>query len=332
MYQMELAKGAKKIVEICAGVKPQESVLIITDNRRPYSVSEALAVAATAIDGKVTVIITSPLRMPGEEPNKIVAAAMKQADVIFAATTRTLGHSTALAEALKAGARCLALTECSEETLISGAIEADFMAVKPLIDFVVKKFNLAKGVHVQAVGGTDISLDITERKAAACSGICHNPGQMIGIPDLEVYIAPIEEKTVGKLVIDGSFTDIGLTEHPVIIEVERGKVKFISGDKEAKKLQSLLDSTKDASCYVIAEFAIGLNPKGMVRGNIIEDEGVYGTGHFALGNNIGFGGLNKSPIHLDMVYWKPTIEFDGEYFMIDGQLCNLDSQLLNILK
>lgn len=331
MFQMELAKGAKKIVEICAGVKPQENVLIITDNGRPYSVSEALAVAATAIDGKVTVIITSPLKLPGEEPNKIVGAAMKQADVIFAATTRTVGHSTALAEALNAGARCLAMTECSEDTLISGAIEADFMALKPIIDFVVKKFNLANQVHVQAVGGTDIWLDISGRKAASCSGICRNPGQMMGIPDLEVYIAPIEEKTAGKLIVDGSLTSIGLAEHPVTVEVEGGKVISISGGKEAEKLQSFLDSTKDASSYVIAEFAIGLNPKGRVRGNIIEDEGVYGTGHFALGNNIGFGGLNKAPIHLDMVYWKPAIEFDGEYFMKDGQLCNLDGQLLNIL-
>lgn len=332
MYQMELARGAKKIVEICAGVKPQESVLIITDNGRPYSVAEALAVAASAIDGKVTVIITSPLKIPGEEPNKIVAAAMKQADVILAATTRTVGHSTALAEALKNAARCLALTECTEETLISGAIETDFMVLKPLIDFVAKKFNSAKRVHVQAPSGTDIRLDITEREAETCSGICHEPGQMIGIPDLEVYIAPIEEKTEGKLVIDGSFTDIGLIEHPVTIEVKKGKVKSIGGRKEAKELQSLLDTTKDATCYAIAEFAIGLNPRAMLRGNIIEDEGVYGTGHFALGNNIGFGGMNKAPIHIDMVYWKPTIEFDGELFMRDGELCNLGSRLRHILE
>ncbi|MBW2123932.1 MAG: aminopeptidase [Deltaproteobacteria bacterium] len=329
---MELAKGAKKIVETCAGVKQGENVLIITDNGRPSSVAEALAAAAGAVDGNVTVMVTSPLKLPGQEPGRIVAAAMKEADVILAATTRTLGHSSALAEALKAGARCLALTECTEQTLTSGAIEADFTALKPLVDLVARRFDAAGRAHVRAPAGTDVRLDIAERKAATCSGICHEPGQMIGIPDLEVYIAPIEEKTEGRLVIDASFSGFGLVEDPVLIEVENGKVQSIKGGKEAVRLQSLLDSMDDPACRVIAELAVGLNPKGAVRGNIIEDEGVYGTGHFALGNNIGFGGTNRAPIHFDMVYWKPTIELDGEIFMEEGRLVDLDSRFYRLLE
>jgi aminopeptidase len=329
---MDLSEGAKKIVKVCAGVKPGETVLIVTDKNRPFSVASALADAADAIGAKVNVLMAPPLRLPGEEPGNIVAAALKESDVVFAATTQTLGHAASLRKALKGGARCLALTECTEHTLMSGAIEADFLELGPLVDFVKYQFDSAKRVHVTATGGTDIQLDIGNRKASTCSGICHNAGEMIGIPDVEVYVAPNEDKTEGKLVVDASFTTIGRIEYPVCITIEKGSIASINGDKEAKQLIALLDSTGNAASRIIAEFAIGLNPKGTIRGNIIEDEGVYGTGHFALGNNIGFGGQNVAPIHFDMVYRKPTIRFDGRIFMQDGRLCHLDQALQNLLK
>jgi leucyl aminopeptidase (aminopeptidase T) len=331
MGQIDLAEGARKVVEMCAGVKPGESTLIITDTSRPYSVAESLAEGARALKSHVSIMLMAPLKMPGEEPDKVVAGAMSMADVIFAPTTTTLGHTAALAKALRNGARCLVLTECTEQTLCSGGIEADFAGLRPLVDIVAERFNKARKVHVTAAGGSDVWLDIGGRKAATCSGICHNSGQMIGIPDLEVYIAPLEDRTEGTIVVDGAMTGIGLIKNPVRLEVEKGRVRFIRGSKEADTLKSLLDNTGDSACQVIAEFAIGLNPKAKLRGRIIEDEGVYGTGHFALGSNSGFGGANKAPIHFDMVYRTPTIVFDDRVFMKQGRLCDLPNQFKNLL-
>jgi leucyl aminopeptidase (aminopeptidase T) len=331
MGHLELAEGARKIVEVCAGVVPGERVLIITDTGIPPSVAESLAAAAKAIARDVKVMVMPPLEMPGEEPSHVIAGAMGGADVIFTPTTQTLGHSAALAAALKRGARCIVLTACTEETLTSGGIEADFPALKPLVDLVAERFNGAGRVHVTSPGGTDLRLDVTGRKAASCSGICRTPGQMIGIPDLEVYIAPIEDRTEGRIVIDAAMTGIGLMEHPVTIEVEKGRVRSIYGGKEAERLRALLDKANDSACQVIAELAIGLNPRGRVRGVIIEDEGVYGTGHFALGNNSGFGGMNQAPIHFDMVYLAPTITFGDKVFMRRGRLCDLPVEFQALL-
>ena len=73
--------------------------------------------------------------------------------------------------------------------------------------------------------------------------------------------------------------------------------------------------------YVVAEFGIGLNPAGLVRGHIVEDEGVYGTAHIALGNNTHFtGGMNWAPIHFDYVFLEPTIVLDGRTVMTAGRL------------
>jgi len=34
--------------------------------------------------------------------------------------------------------------------------------------------------------------------------------------------------------------------------------------------------------------------------------------HIAFGNNTGFGGQNKSPVHNDLILMKPTVLIDGK--------------------
>ncbi len=320
MHVMELAKGAKKIIELCGNVKKGEKVLILTDTGISPSISEALAAAAKSVDAEVTIITTSPGRKPGEEPNPVVAAAMTAADIIISPTTRTVYHSQATKNALEAGARLISLTEISEKILVSGGIEADFIGLQQRVDHVKRLFENGKKVHVTTEKGTDIYLDITGRPAYACTGLCHEPGVKIGIPELEVFAAPIEESTRGLLVVDACSSGIGRIENPIKINIDKGRIISVEGGTEAQKLRKLLEDAETDSAYVIAEFALGLNDKARVIGDIIEDEGVYGTGHFAVGNNIYFGGENEAPIHLDMVYWHPTVEIDGKTVMQKGEL------------
>jgi len=316
---MKLQEGAFKIVASCAGVKSGENVLVITDCRRPESVATELARAAEQLGAQATILrISSTLR--NGEPDRAAAAAICAADVVLAATTRTLGHSAAVREGLRRGARVIALTECCEETLMTGAIEADFSALSPVVDYVRQRFDAACQVHVTAPGGTDLRLDISQRYASVCSGVCHEPGTMIGVPDVEVYVAPIEDSTQGTLVVDATCSTIGRLARSITLRIEKGVAKSVEGGDEAEKLAALLQSASEASCLRIAEFALGLNPMATLTGNIIVDEGAYGTGHFALGKNTSFGGANDAPLHIDLVYLKPTICLDDELLMQDGTL------------
>jgi leucyl aminopeptidase (aminopeptidase T) len=70
----------------------------------------------------------------------------------------------------------------------------------------------------------------------------------------------------------------------------------------------------------LAELAAGLNPSGIVRGVIVEDEGVAGTGYVALGSNRFFGGTSTAPIQLDFVYYRPTLILDRKTVIDGGQL------------
>ncbi len=51
-----------------------------------------------------------------------------------------------------------------------------------------------------------------------------------------------------------------------------------------------------------------------------EDEGVLGTMHFGVGNNIPLGGKNKANLHMDVIINRPTMWLDDVLLTKDGQL------------
>ncbi len=316
---MEVSQGAKKVVQVCANVRPGEQVVVITDILRPAILGDCLAAAAEEAGGLVT-RITYNGRLNNGQLSLPAEKAVEAADVLLCVTTKTLAYTKAVDKCKARGGRVIAITEATEATLSTGPIEADYLALQPLLNRVKDAFDKAEKVRVTAPGGTELTLSLKGRKAYVCSGICHDPGQLIGLPALEVYIAPVEDETIGRLVADASGTAIGLIKNPIILTIEKGRVTSIEGKEESETLKQILADTKAESSFVIAEFAIGLNPCGKLVGAIAEDEGLYGTGHFALGNNLGFGGKNDAPEHMDLVYWHPTIELDGEILMKNGIL------------
>ncbi len=88
--------------------------------------------------------------------------------------------------------------------------------------------------------------------------------------------------------------------------------------KSSEKLKTILDEI-GLPAYRLAEFGIGTNPKAKLTGKVIEDEKVKGTVHFALGNDLSYGGNNDIPLHLDGVIKEPTIIVDGQTIMVDGK-------------
>ncbi|MFN8455965.1 MAG: aminopeptidase [Anaerolineae bacterium] len=320
MQQIAFVQGAKKLVEICAGVKAGENLLIVTDIGRPLSVAQALALAGENVGANVILTVMKPVPT-GQEPPAPVKGAMLSADVILAPTSGSMFHTNAAREAVAAGARLISLTEMSEALLVSGAILADFEAQAPVIEAVRQLLTNADKVHITAPGGTDVTMSLAGREAMKITSLAREPGIRTAGLDLEAFIAPVEGTAEGVVVIDASASNMGLVRTPLRMELKEGRVVKISGGAQARGVEKSLAKTNHAGSYAIAELGIGLNPSGLVRGQIVEDEGVYGTAHIALGNNTNFvGGQNWAPIHFDYVFWEPTIELDGKVIMAAGGL------------
>ncbi len=317
MALTKLDKASRIAIKDCMGAKPKEKILIITDeNKREIG----LSLYKNAIDmGYESFLLEmKSLKYNGEEPPKFVAEAMKMADVILCPTTKSLTHTNARRNASALGKRIATFPGINKDTMIRG-LNADYNKISKLTIKLAKLMDKTKTIRVTSSKGTDITMSLEGRKALASKGLFHKKGESGNLPTGEAFAAPVEGKTEGIFVADGSFAVIGMLKTPIKIKVEKGFATEISGGKEAKQLVKMI-SKFGKKGRNIAEIGIGTNDAVKLSGLLLEDEKVLGTVHIALGNNKSMGGKVNVPIHVDGVIKKPTVYFDGKIIMKDGKL------------
>jgi leucyl aminopeptidase (aminopeptidase T) len=314
VYTMK--EAARIVVEECLGVKKSEEVLIIVD-KKSRRIGKALFDAAKSLGAEAVLIEMLEREAHGSEPPRMVAEAMKSADVIIAPTSKSLTHTKARVEANKSGARIASMPTITEE-MMARTMSADYAKIK---ERSLKFRNLlSKGSEVRLTtpAGTDLTFSIAGREAMADTGILHDKGAFGNLPAGEACLAPVEGKTSGVAVIDVVMAGVGLIKTPIKLVVKDGYVTKISGGAEAKALSKLL-AGKGEEVKNIAELGIGTNEKATPSGSPLEDEKVIGTVHIGIGDNIIFGGKVKAPMHLDGIMKKPTLVIDGKTVIKDGK-------------
>uniref|UniRef100_A0A7C5UUX6 Aminopeptidase n=1 Tax=Ignisphaera aggregans TaxID=334771 RepID=A0A7C5UUX6_9CREN len=316
-FKEEVYKASEVALKQCLGVKEGESILVITDEIL-RGIGLHIWLCARDLNTDAIYIEMLPRKMHGEEPPKPIAEAMKNVDVVVAPTSKSLTHTIAREEATKRGVRVATMPGITEEIFIR-TMNVDYSYIQRITDVVGDILDKGNIVRIESDNGTNLTFSIGGRKARRSSGILRNPGDWGNLPGGEAYIAPIEGSANGVAIVDGSMASIGKLINPIKIVFKDGYAIDIEGGDEANKLkQILLQYGQDARN--LAEFGIGTNPGAKVSGIVLEDEKVMGTIHIALGNNFGFGGKVKVPIHLDGVILNPTVYIDGNIIMKEGRL------------
>ncbi len=318
MKEALMFKGAKTILDICVALKPNEQVVILTDMYKE-KLGSVLAAAAVERGAEVSMIVMTPRERSGQEPPKPAAEAMKNADVVLLPVSYSVTHTYAVKNAAANGARIVALTEFTEEMLISGGLEADFRELKPLCQKIAAAFSAGNEVRVTSPKGTDLTMDIRGRRGNALYCIVGS-GEFSPVPNVEANVSPLEGTANGRIVVDASipYLGIGVIDEPIYIDVENGFIAKIEGTRQAEVLRRDLESHNDKNSFNIAELGVGLNPKCKLMGIMLEDEGVIGTAHIGIGTSITLGGNVKAPCHYDLLFWDPKIEVDGK-LIVDGK-------------
>lgn len=312
--------GASRILDVCAGLKPGEKVLILTDFLKE-SIARVLASAAMAMGAEPVIMVMPPREVDGQEPPETVAMAFKKADLILTPVAKSVTHTNAVKEAIAGGSRGIMLSAFVPEQLISGGIYVDFEAQRPLCEKVARLLEEARMAKLTTPAGTNLIMDLSNRKGNAHPGIARKPGQFTTVPNIEASISPVEGKTEGILVGDGSipYYDIGVLKEPVYMTVKEGKVVDIKGGAQAETISGMMAAQDDPNVYNIAQLAFGLNPKCVMSGIMLDDEGVYGTAHIGIGTSTLLGGKIKTKMHFDILIWKPTLELDGKVVLKEGE-------------
>jgi leucyl aminopeptidase (aminopeptidase T) len=312
-----MQRAASVAIRQCMKVKKSETVLVITDEpcrQVGFALwSEARKAAKEAILVEIT-----PRKTNGAEPPPPIAKLMAAADVVFAPTSKSLTHTDARRKACAKGARIATLPGITEDSM-TRTLSADYHKIAVLTKKLVRLMTKAKTAHITTPTGTDLTMDISTRAAHEDTGLTHKKGEYTNLPAGESYLAPLEGKTEGMLVIDGSMAGIGLLQRPLILEVTKGYVTKISGGPQAAMLKKITKPLGKPAMN-IAELGVGTNYKAKVTGLVLEDEKVLGTVHVAIGDNASMGGKVHVESHLDGVLLSPTLVIDGKVILEKGRM------------
>ena len=298
-------------------VAQDEKTLMIYD-KTTEEIADAFRQAAIESGIKLELRKIETTGANGADPDEKTCQKMLKYDVVIAATQYSMTHCSASRKAREAGVRIGTLPGCTSDIFERG------MKVSPVeLSSAGKKWIAElKGqrtIRVVSKAGTDITFKTGSVPFKNDDGCIHKRGECGNLPAGEVFTAPDANMANGKIVIDGSIGSFEWKEsdEPAIIEVKDGKAISFEGVR-GKQLQQTLGSVGEGG-FVLAEFGIGTNPLLRLGGNLLEDEKVRGTIHFAFGNNRGFGGTNDVPIHIDGLVLSPDIFVDGKQLMKTGE-------------
>lgn len=312
----ELLSAAKVAVVDCMGMKPGETVLVITDEPL-RKIGYALWRAAKEQGNEALLVEMVPRKTNGENPPPQIAELMTKVDLVLCPTSRSLTHTDARRAASAVGVRIGTLPGVTEEIMVR-CMNADYHAIAERTHRLCRMLEASSTVRVTSPAGTNITMPIKGRKAHASTGLFREKGLWGNLPTGEAYLAPVEGVSNGVVVVDGSMAGVGMVKEPIRIEVRDGFAEEITGGPEAKRLVELF-TPHGKPARTVAEFGIGTNDKAILSGVILEDEKVMGTIHIAFGDNASMGGSVHIASHLDGLVKSPDVWFDDSQIMKAGK-------------
>ena len=240
------------IVNYCGNLKQDEHVLIIYDSSTKHLLN-FFTEEVEKLTFRYTIRKIPEQKMHGVEPPNSVGIEMQNSNLILALTKMSLAHTKARQVASSNGARYLSLAEYSTEILQSDAIKGvnkdNIVAMKKLCNL----FDKGNNAFITTKKGTKLHLDLSERKSNFCPGFVEKPGDLGSPPDMEVNISPLETKTKGTIIIDGSVTHplLGLVKEDIHLELNEGLITKISETREGKILNDIFNSTQKENSKVL---------------------------------------------------------------------------------
>ncbi len=189
-----------------------------------------------------------------------------------------------------------------EEAMFYGALDVDYGVLKSVTQGKKAEIEQYEAVNISSPAGTQIYVNFKARQIHTDTGDLSGTGSFGNLPAGEVFVAPVEDMTEGKFVVEYGMGR--RLSDPLEVTVEKGKVVKMKGDNELKGyLEKVFQLNSNNA--VVAELGIGTNNMAKDVFNVLEAEKIMNTCHIALGDNSTFGGKNVATAHLDFVIFNP---------------------------
>jgi len=343
-YDKALLRGARAAVEEVVAAKRNERVLIVSNpGSDTQPISAALFDAALEADAVPVLMYQKEKGQFDFAEEEVIKGMASEPAVVISVSKDRLGKDRWGMKNGYKGRRMydhifdLLYEEAKIRGFWSPGISEDMFRRTVPIDYSRLRMDCRKvsraiegkdWVHVTAPGGTDVLLGIKGRKARKDDGDYTKPGRAGNVPSGEIYVSPALGTMEGTIAFDGSMVlNEGevVMKTPIVTEIKEGYISEVSGGKEAELLEESIRTgerkareggrkgqikqdlveTYARNAWSIGELGIGLNRRAKIVANMLEDEKVYGTCHFAVGSN--YDGDADALIHLDGLVKSPTI-------------------------
>jgi leucyl aminopeptidase (aminopeptidase T) len=208
-----------------------------------------------------------------------------------------------------------------EEMMVVGGANVDHAEMESLSLKLTERLTRAKRGRMTTPEGSDISFSLDGREGFALLQTAHKSGEHCACPGGEATICPVRGSASGVLVSPFCIEhkDLGQITAPMRIEVKAGLAVSASGSPEGERFWAILDEAGELAKNV-AEFAFGTNGACRKRVTVREAKKAMGTCHMAFGDSQSLAGEVNTPLHVDMIYDRPTVWLDDEMVMKDGNI------------
>lgn len=329
--------GASRLLTECIPLRAGERLAIFFDTA---TASFAKLVEAEAKHLKLNVLSIAVsaadyarLKDPEQLPKQQEQAIMSSRAVIIAlgSSHGSLAYRRRLLDQAVDDSRFVALLPNATPELLAYGVAIDYAPVERKCEELAAA--LLSGDHAEVHTGDHKSkwgrqtlhvfLGRHERLPITSTGILQR-GTWGNVPGGETFIAPLEDKTFGRYVLNGAYKNCVLDPNdPICLSFESGELVQVEGSPEVTKpfldlLQWDPGSGKRSGLH-LAELGIGVNEGlNVLTGNALFDEKLSGTIHIAVGENLMYGGRLKSYLHEDLVAREPDLFIDGRPILING--------------
>jgi leucyl aminopeptidase (aminopeptidase T) len=320
-YEFELGKAADILVRDLFEMKPGETFVITADTESDTRVVEATARAAFSAGAKPMVIwLASPLGVGKAAdpmlPEEALVGALNGADAWVEFNNQWLLYSTAYDRVMNENKRLryLCLVGMNVDMMVRCIGRIDYTTLAEFITTLSEMTVNAKEIRVTTPAGTDVVFQNMEGATAPLRGFPNKPGSHMMAGQIGWRI--VRESVNGKIVFDGSLVPpIGLLKEPVTLHVKDGQIMEIEGGSEAVQYEAWLKSFDNHNMLRIAHICWSFNPGAKLTGDIVEDERVWGSSEWGIGNHPGM----PAPSHSDGICLNSSVWMDGEQILDEGR-------------
>jgi 2,5-dihydroxypyridine 5,6-dioxygenase len=308
-------------------LKPGELCLCITDTAWNPAYAAACMGAAHAL-GADAYQVVFPVNRP--LPDKGLAGACRDADLIVYMTSLTLHYRPEIRAALDAGARVLCVMQplhVMQRLTADPEIRRRTRAGAELLD-------AARIIRINSDAGTDLVMDKTGRRGLAHYGAADEPGHLDFWGAGMVQAAQLEGTLEGALVLDRGdccFHLGRLIEQRTTITFREGRAVGFEGGLDAFLIKAALEAGESDNAFRAGHMAWGADHRAKwlqpliqvpdAGGGGADTESFYGNIQIEIGSNndVVFGGRNATSVHLGLCLLNANLSLDGRPIIERGE-------------